>query len=85
MSVTVTGRFKTSKGAEAHDAADLRKAMGTVFNDLKKDQISCDKARALATDGNSLRAVLVDSELESRIKALEEKLDDWIKKPRAPS
>ena len=80
-----TGKQGKTRGLKLTTLADLRKAMGTVFNDLKKDQISCDKARALATDGNSLRAVLVDSELESRIKALEEKLDDWIKKPRAPS
>ncbi len=64
------------RGIRLKSLSDIRRFVAKVTNQLHKDEITTEKARALAYLCGILCNIVKDTDLENRIKALEGKIDE---------
>ena len=65
-----------ARGLSLKTLSDLRRFVGKIANELYRDEIDTDRARALAYLSNVLKDIIKDSDLEVRLRSLEEKMKE---------
>ncbi|WP_321419347.1 hypothetical protein [uncultured Desulfobacter sp.] len=68
-----------ARGLSLKTLADLRRFVGRVANELYRDEIDTDKARALAYLSNVLKGIIESGDLEQRISRLERQAEEGTK------
>lgn len=66
------GRKLSPRVSKLETLLDVRCELGRVYREGRRELISVDRQRVLVTTLNSLASVIRDSELESRVSALED-------------
>jgi hypothetical protein len=70
----MTGKKLSARVSKLETLLDVRVELGRIYREGRREQLSTDRQRVLITNLNSLAAVIRDSDIETRLNVVEEKI-----------